>query len=183
MEKQTTTTTEQEQVQGQPPAEAQNTDTPGPVPYERFKEVNAELAALRKWRAEQEAAAQKAAREAEEAEQRRLEEQKEFRRLAEERKAKLAEIEATATEQARRIEVLESALETYAATAREGLPQPVLDLLSELDVVAQLEWLAKNREALLARPPVGVPATPRAQGVSQAMTDEERRKRAYKSRL
>ena len=53
-------TTEPKPTAGAAPAEAKNTDTPAPVPYDRFAEVNKELAALRKWRAEQEKATTKA---------------------------------------------------------------------------------------------------------------------------
>lgn len=81
----TNTPTEQESTgQVQPPAEAQNTE-PGPVPYNRFKEVNEELAELRKWRKAQEVEQTKAQKAAAEAEDAKLKEKEEWQELAEKR--------------------------------------------------------------------------------------------------
>jgi hypothetical protein len=92
-------TTHQDQAQDQAtqqgdqnagtPAEAQNTDTPAPVPYDRFKVVNDELAELRKWRKAQEAEQAKAAKATKDAEAQRLTQQQEWQKLAEQRQAEL----------------------------------------------------------------------------------------------
>ena len=92
-------TTNQDQAQDQAakqgdqnagtPAGAQNTDTPAPVPYDRFKAVNDELAEMRKWRKEREAEQANAAKAAKDAEAQRLAQQQEWQTLAEQRQAEL----------------------------------------------------------------------------------------------
>lgn len=66
-----------------PPATPPQNPPPGPVPYDRFKEVNDQLAELRQWKAQQEANA-KAAQE------KQLAEQNKWQELAQQREKELA---------------------------------------------------------------------------------------------
>ena len=86
-----------EQTGAGPTAESQNTE-PGPVPYNRFKEVNDALAEMRKWRKEREAEDSKAKKAKDAAEAKRLEEQQEYATLAEKRAAEIEERDAALAE-------------------------------------------------------------------------------------
>lgn len=140
--------TDQNGQAGAAAAEPKNTESaPGPVPYERFKAVNTELAELKRWRAEQEKASQQAAQQAEAAEAERLAKQQEWQKLAEKR---AAEVEALKPVQERATRY-ETALKALLETQRQGLPGHVVELLDKLDPVDQLEYIAKH-QAELARP-------------------------------
>lgn len=129
--------------------------------------------------------ADKERRKAEEAaEAKRLEDQKEFEQLANQRAERIKELEAEtdkATTLAEELERSNTALETYVATLREGLPQSVLVLLDGRPLPDQLEWLTANRDEVLGTQPgpdkpKGVPASPKANG--SGTNDDEKRKRA-----
>jgi plasmid stabilization system protein ParE len=102
-------------------------------------------------------AATKQARE--EAEAKALVEQQEWKKLAEkyagritELEAKAAEVEAASTERDR----YKAALGGYLENERKGLPDHILTLLDRFDPVAQLEYIAANRDTL--RPAATTPA-------------------------
>jgi hypothetical protein len=129
------------------PAGAENTEK-GPIPYERFKAVNDEAAELRKWRKEREAADKAAEKKAADAEAARLAEQGKFKELAEAAEKKASDLEPFKT----KAERAEAALTKLLEEERKGLPKHVTELLDKLDPVDQLEYIAKNREALGAKP-------------------------------
>ena len=142
----TTTTQQPEDAQAGAAAEPKNTDTPGPVPYDRFKKVNEELAEMRAWRKEREAEDAKAAKAAKASDEKRLAQQQEWQTLAEQREARIAELEQELTPVSEDRERYKTALSSYLTREREGLPEATLELLDELDAVKQLEWIAKHRE-------------------------------------
>lgn len=147
-DEQTMETTAQADQAGAAPAEAKNTEsTPGPVPYERFQEVNKQLAEMKRWRTEQEKAGQAAAQAAEAAEAERLAKQQEWQTLAEKRQAALDEMKPY-KETAERYK---GALAAILEAQRGGLPGHVVELLDKLDPVDQLEYIAKH-QAELAKP-------------------------------
>lgn len=77
-----------------------------------------------------------------------------------------------------RADRLAAALTTHLDQQRKDMPKHVLDLLDKLDVVDQLEWVAKHRDEVVGaggRP--GVPATPRANGNPVADKVDENRRR------
>ena len=117
-----------EQTGAGPTAESQNTE-PGPVPYDRFKIVNDELAALRKWRKEREAEAAKAAKEQDAAEAKRLEEQQEYATLAEKRAAEIEERDAALAELKAQIRDrdLREALRKVAAEQKLAFASPTAE--------------------------------------------------------
>lgn len=123
---------------------------------------------------------------AEEEERKRLEEAGEFKELAQQAETRATKAEARVAELeplGERVAALEGALKGYLDAEREGLAPHVLALLDKLDVVEQLSWIAANREVL--RPQDGrrgVPPTPNADPKAK-LSDEEKRKQAWKTRL
>lgn len=98
----------------------------------------------------------------EDAEAKRLADQQKFAELAEQRQARISELEP----QAQQAERYEAALKKHLDAARQGLPGHITELLDQLDVAAQLEWISAH-QAELSKPATGtagVPATPRAAG-------------------
>jgi hypothetical protein len=58
-----------------------------------------------------------------------------------------------------------TALLEVAKREREGLPDPVVELLDRMDVSEQLDWIAKNRESLVgSNKPNRLQPLPRANG-------------------
>lgn len=102
----------------------------------------------------------------------------EWQQLAEQRAARLSELETqlgdleAATARAGRYE---QALGKQVEALRKDLPKHLLPLLDKLDVAEQLEWLAANREQVALAKTTGVPATPRAQGGTDAAREAEAR--------
>ena len=100
-----------------------------------------------------------------EAEEEALKKNQEWQQLAERNAKRISELEplqAQVEETNGQLERYKAALTTHLTTQREGLPQHVTDLLDRLDPVDQLEWIAKNREALATPQRQGVPASARA---------------------
>jgi chromosome segregation ATPase len=172
----------------QDPTDAQTADTstndgdqtPGPVPYSRFKEVNEERKNLQQRIQALEAAERKRQEDADKAEQQRLEEQNKFEELAQTRKAKVDELtsandQLTAQTQTlqERVTALEAALAAYRDKEIEGLPDSVKALLAEQPVEKQLEWLAANKESVTKLSPDGVPPSPKPDGKKKAAPNKE----------
>lgn len=129
------------------PAEAIKTETqPGPVPYERFHEVNSQLAELKKWKTEQEKSAQAQAQAAEAAEAERLAKAQEWQALAEKRQAAVDELKPYKDTAER----YKGALTAILSAQRGNLPGHVIELLDKLDPVDQLEYIAKHQKELAA---------------------------------
>jgi hypothetical protein len=119
------------------PAATNNDQQPGPVPYERFREVNSQLRELQQWKQQQEAA---------QAEQQRqqLAEQGKWKELAEQREKELNAERLRAT----RMKI----------AAAKGIP---LDLADRL-VGEDEEALKKDADRILAylKPASGPPGVP-----------------------
>lgn len=160
-DEQTTDTTAQNGQAGATAAEPKNTESaPGPVPYERFQEVNRQYAELKRWKAEQEKAGQAAALAAEAADAERLAQQQEWQTLAEKRQKALDELKPY-KETAERYK---GALGLILETQRANLPGHVVELLDKLDPVDQLEYIAKHQvELARPAPPNTNAAAPNAQ--------------------
>ena len=121
----------------------------------------------------------------EEAEAQKLKDAQEFQKLAELRQAKVSELEKQVVELEpvrAWAERLEKALTAQLTALKKDLPKHITALLEKLDVVEQLEYLAANQEALNKPGAIGVPGTPNPSGNGK-MSDEERRKKAFKARL
>jgi CRISPR/Cas system CMR-associated protein Cmr5 small subunit len=106
----------------------------------------------------------------------------EWQKLAETREGKIKELSAqveTIAGLQTTAERYEKALKAYLETQRTGLPAHVVVLLDKLDPVDQLEYIAKNREALSVNtnhagghipptPPAGTPGQLTAEQMNQA---------------
>lgn len=144
---------------------------PGPIPYERFAEVNSQLAEMKKWKAEQDAAAAKAKKDAEAAEAKRLTENNEFKTLAERHAARLAELEP----QTARVTALEAAVKSVYEAQLKGLPEAArkaVESLPGLTIEQRLSWLADNAALFTKVAPPDINAG--AQSASGLQLDEAR---------
>lgn len=139
--------------------QSQGTPAPGPVPYERFAEVNTQLAEMKKWRAEQERAAAASQKATEAADAQRLVEQQKWQELAQKHEAKLKELEPVQA----KAQAYEAALKKLLDEQRKGVPGYVLPLLDKMDAAEQLEWIATNAGQFQA-PAAAKPAPPNING-------------------
>lgn len=135
----------EQQAAGQtaPTVNETQTPAPGPIPYERFAEVNQQLAEMKKWRAEQERAEAQRKKDVEAAEAKRLVEQNEFKTLAEQRAAKLAELEPLGE----RVKGLEAVIQGVYEAKLKDLPEAArkaVEALPGLSVEQKLGWLNEN---------------------------------------
>lgn len=175
-------------------AEPKNTDTPDPVPYDRFKEVTQErkelkeqLAELKAWREEQEA-------EKKRREEQQLEQKEQFKELAEKREQELSELEQQLEEKELQFQewrnqraISDAAHEAGVAPklARRIFPYEQLehdDDGNPINAVKLLEATIEEFGLNQEQKPDGVPASPRPQGDGK-LTDEEKKKRAFFPRM
>lgn len=87
----------------------------------------------------------------------------EWQKLAETRAAEIAEANKKLGElesATARLAEYEATIKLQADAAKKDLPAHILSLLDALPPVKQLEWLAKNADALGKRPTQTIPATP-----------------------
>lgn len=147
-----TTATESPQTTGQTPAEAK-TSAPGPIPYDRFQEVTAANAELKKRLAALENDEKKRTEEAKRNEEKRLADQQEWQKLADARAAELAAI-------APKAELADKLLARIDAANKariEKLPTELQTLVpSAYGVIELSEWLDANLEKLITPKPVNL---------------------------
>lgn len=180
--------TEQQPIQGEqtPTADPQNPPTgatqpgteQGPIPYQRFKEVNDQLKELKDWKTKQEKEAEKRNQEAKTAEDKRLAEQQEFQTLAEKRKAELDEATTNNTRLQEQLDKQTTVLTALYEGRKALVPEMFQPLLDSMDVVDRLDWLAKNEKQLKPQSNGGIPHTPQPQGRGEITPEERRRKAA-----
>ena len=171
-----------------PPADGVNSDNSGDgddarIPKARLDEVIAQrnaarqrLEALEAAEAERKAAEEKAADEA-------LKEQEKFKELAEQREAKITTLTTAQDALTAEKNALAEALTTYLKKEMEGVPEWVAPLLENLSLPERLKWLAENSQQWKQEKPGGPPPTPDPTGKAGKISDEERRKRAYRTRF
>lgn len=168
---------EQEQTQtqeGQSSAETQNTETPKTVPYDRFQQVNAQLAELRKYKAEQEKVAQQAAAAQAEAEKARLAEQQQYKELAERNAKEAADAKREAAEA--RLDASRSKV-----IAVKKLPAELAKRLqgtTEEELMADADDLLKTLKSVTTQPPGAITPTPKSDG--NGLSPDEKRKLAWR---
>lgn len=129
-----------------------------------------------------------------EATEQALAEQQKFQELAQARQARLLELEPAlaaaeselATTQ-ERLKRYETALTGYRDALLPAVPEHVQTLLKGMDVAEQLTWLSENAEKFATDkqqlPGFRLPQTPRPAGENGQMSDEERRRKAYRPTL
>lgn len=164
------------------PAEAKNTEdpTPGPIPYDRFREVNERNKEL----AEQ----LKALKEAEEAReakaeaerQKRLKEQAEYQTLAEEWEAKYNNLAPQADAATKTVEEYKQALEKFADAQMDLVPELFRDVVKALPVMERLQWLADNQSKLKEPSKKGIPTSPNGERLPE-LDEKKRRQRAART--
>jgi len=150
------------------PAAAQNTETSGPdeqrIPKSRFDEVNN----ARKTAEEQLAEAKRQLQASQEA---TLAEQQKWQELAEQRQQKISELEPVKAQ----VDGYKQAVEATVARLVESLPEPMRDLVPDLDPVKKLDWLNKALPQLTKPKAPNLDAGVRGDDVHPVtMTDEER---------
>jgi len=87
----------------------------------------------------------------------------EWQKLAEARAAEIVEANSKLSElesAKARLAEYETAIKLQADAAKKDLPAHITSLLDALPPVKQIEWLAKNADALGKRPTQTIPATP-----------------------
>jgi vacuolar-type H+-ATPase subunit I/STV1 len=156
-----------------------NTDNqPGPIPYDRFKEVNDSLKATKKQLDELLADKEKREKERKEAEDKRLESQKEFETLANERKSKLDDAEKTINTYKAELDAQTAVLSALYESRKGLVPEMYQPLLESMDLVKRLQWIAENESKLKpASTNNGIPHTPNPKGTGE-ITPEQRRAKA-----
>lgn len=162
------------------PAGESNTDTPGPVPYSRFKEVNDQAKRLAQQIADLQKKQEERDEKDEQARKKALKDQEQYKELADELDKKVNDLEPRLKAEKERADQLEAQLKAYADSQLESVPEVYRDLLASLPVVDQVEWLNKNRDKLGKERPNGVPPTPEGQGTPK-VTDDERRRRTART--
>jgi hypothetical protein len=173
------TTAEPEKVEqptGEQPDVAKNTETqPGPIPYERFKEVNEQFKLAKQQLDDLLADKQKREKETKEAEEKRLESQKEFEQLATERKLELEQAHSTIGNVQEQLTRQTAVLESLYEARKTAVPEMFQPLLDKLDLVDRLQWIADNEAKLK---PVnganGIPSTPTPKGMGELSPDQKR---------
>lgn len=143
--------------------------------------LRAEAAASRKRAAELEAAEAQRQAETKAADELRLAEQQKWQELAAKRADELTATTAKATTLEAQVAKLTDALSGYLAKEREGVPEHIGALLDKLDIADQLTYISANKEAWQRRPD-GIPPSPKP-GEAPALSEQERRQRAYQPRL
>lgn len=171
---------EDQQKQVEKSDETKNTENnqPGPIPYERFKEVNDQYKAMKSQLDELQKEKEKREKAAKEAEEKRLESQKEFETLANERKTELEKANETITTYKAELEAQTVVLSALYESRKSLVPEMFRPLLDSMDLVKRLEWIAANESKLKpASNGNGIPHTPNPKGTGD-LTPEQRRARA-----
>lgn len=170
----------EQQVQVDKSDVTKNTDNqPGPIPYERFKEVNDQYKAMKSQLDELQKEKEKREKDAKEAEEKRLESQKEFETLANERKTELDKANETITTYKAELEAQTAVLTQLYESRKSLVPEMFQPLLEGMDLVKRLQWIAENESKLkpASNGVNGIPHTPNPKGTGD-LTPEQRRARA-----
>lgn len=171
----------QEVNPGADPKKTENSTDIGPIPYDRFKEVNdrakaaeARIKELEKKEADRQSDAEKARLD-------RMKEQEKFQELAEEMKEKYEALQPKYEAMEQELQKHQEVLKQFADAQLEAVPELFRDVVGAMPLLERLQWLTDNRDKLTTKgKPGGVPATP--EGVNRPdLTDEDRRRRAART--
>lgn len=172
------------QTPATPPESPANRGQAADKEERRFTQADLDRLIDERLKREREKSAKAAEKAKADAEAKALEEGNQFKELADKRAAKIAELEAQASEMETvrtRQADYEKAITGYLMTEKNGLSEPILALLEKLDPLDQLAWIAENKAKLL---PANngkaqhspVPATP-APDNGKSLSDAERERR------
>jgi len=174
-------TEEKKESQEEKPAGAENTETPsnepGPIPYDRFKEVNDKAKALQDRLAELEEKQAEREKEEEKKRRKRLEEQQEFKQLAEEAQQKLEQLQPQHDQLQAQLEEYQTLLANYADAQMDVVPELFQDVVRAMELPKRIQWLTENQDKLRKETskPGGVPSSP--PGRQRDDLDETKRRR------
>ena len=174
---------EPEKQPGQQPDAAKNTENnqPGPIPYERFKEVNDQYKAMKSQLDELQKEKEKRDKDAKEAEEKRLESQQQFEQLANERKTELEKANSEISTYKAELEAQTAVLSALYESRKALVPEMFQPLLDSMDLVKRLQWIAENETKLKPANGVnGIPSTPNPKGQGE-LTPEQRRERSKRT--
>lgn len=175
---------EPEKQPGQQSDAAKNTENnqPGPIPYERFKEVNDQYKAMKSQLDELQKEKEKRDKDAKEADEKRLESQKEFETLANERKTELEKANSEITTYKAELEAQTAVLSALYESRKALVPEMFQPLLDEMSLIKRLEWIAANESKLkpASNGANGIPHTPNPKGQGE-LTPEQRRERSKRT--
>ena len=174
---------EPEKQPGQQPDAAKNTENnqPGPIPYERFKEVNDQYKAMKSQLDELQKEKEKRDKDAKEAEEKRLESQQQFEQLANERKTELEKANSEISTYKAELEAQTAVLSALYESRKALVPEMFQPLLDSMDLVKRLEWIAANESKLKpANGANGIPPTPNPKGQGE-LTPDQRRERSKRT--
>lgn len=174
---------EPEKQPGQQPDAAKNTENnqPGPIPYERFKEVNDQYKAMKSQLDELQKEKEKRDKDAKEAEEKRLESQQQFEQLANERKTELEKANSEISTYKAELEAQTAVLQSLYESRKALVPEMFQPLLDSMDLVKRLEWIAANEFKLKpANGANGIPPTPNPKGQGE-LTPDQRRERSKRT--
>lgn len=174
---------------GQPPATTGDAtgdgDTPVTTADKTFTQADVDRIIKERLEREQEKARKAEEKARKEAELAGLAQQQEWQTLAAKRQEALQEMEERLKpfeDMQEKLGKYEKALNAFLQGQLAGVPDHVVDLLKGRDPVEQLDWLTANRDKFAQQPqtPLGTTPAPTQPG---RMTDEQRRKLAFKPRL
>lgn len=174
---------------GQPPATTGDATGDGQTPVttadKTFSQADVDRIIKERLEREQEKARKAEEKARKEAELAGLAQQQEWQTLAAKRQEALQEMEERLKpfeEMQERMGKYETALTAFLQAQLAGVPEHVVDLLKGRDPVEQLDWLTANRDKFAQQPPPTMGATPTPTTPGR-MTDEQRRKLAFRPRL
>jgi uncharacterized protein (DUF3084 family) len=171
---------EPEKQPGQQPDAAKNTENnqPGPIPYERFKEVNDQYKAMKSQLDELQKEKEKRDKDAKEAEEKRLESQQQFEQLANERKTELEKANSEISTYKAELEAQTAVLSALYESRKALVPEMFQPLLDSMDLVKRLQWIAENESKLkpASNGVNGIPHTPNPKGQGELTPDQKRAK-------
>lgn len=175
---------DEKKPEGNPGADPKKTESennsPGPIPYDRFKEVNEKARAYETRLAELEKLNLEREKDEEKKRQETLKDQQKFQELATEWEEKYLELNPKFESSEKELETVRALLEQYADSQMELVPELFREIVKEMPLTSRLEWLTKNKDKLGKGQPAGIPATPPGSGQGE-MTDDERRKKSAKT--
>jgi chromosome segregation ATPase len=170
---------QQKQVEKSDETKKAENNQPGPIPYDRFKEVNEQLKTAKSQLEELQQEKEKREKAAKEAEEKRLESQQQFEQLANERKAELEKANSEITTYKAELEAQTAVLSALYESRKSLVPEMFRPLLDSMDLVKRLQWIAENESKLkpASNGVHGIPHTPNPKGTGD-LTPEQRRARA-----
>ena len=166
---------------GADPKNTGDSQVPGPIPYDRFKEVNDRARAYEKRLAELEAKNLEREKEQEQKRVNALKEQENFKELAMEWEGKVLDLTPKYEAVQGQLEEANKLLAQYADAQIELVPELFRDVVSKMPLTERLAWLTDNKDKLGKGKPGGIPATPTGKGNAEELTQAQRRQRAART--